>query len=150
MDKKQRAKQAHSLVEKKYRENLNTKLQLLHTTIQNAQYGPNRFNDAGSIESDLELLEDEYGTEDIKPRIMRASTNDPSATGPSKFKKSEVLDDAMNYINQTEVEMRHMEAELMRITERANALERALEKRGKCEDCGLLKRMVSLGVQGGG
>lgn len=148
MDKKQRAKQAHSLVEKKYRENLNTKLSLLHATLQNAQHGANRYNDAFSNDSDLELLDDEYADEDMKPRIIKRT--DTGATGDSKFKKSEVLDDAMNYVNQTEVEMRHMETELIRLTERTKALEKALEQRGKCEDCSLLKRMVTLGVQSAG
>ena len=147
VEKKQRAKQAHSLVEKKYRENLNTKLQTLHTTLQATQYGPNRFSDALSNDSDIEICDDDY-TEDIKPRL--AKSNNDIAAGGSKFRKSEVLDDAMNYVNQTEVEMRHMEAELIRLTEKTDALEKALAKRGKCEDCSVLKRMVDLQVQAAG
>ncbi|RMZ79762.1 hypothetical protein DV738_g3160, partial [Chaetothyriales sp. CBS 135597] len=45
VDSKSRAKQAHSLVEKKYRENLNAKLLQLHDTLRMAQYGPKRHRD---------------------------------------------------------------------------------------------------------
>ena len=135
MDKKQRAKQAHSLVEKKYRENLNTKLSLLYTTLQNAQYGPRRYADA---DSDLEL-DDEFDANVDGPPMPKKVVN----TGPApKFRKSEVLDDAMAYVNQTEVEMRHMEHELLRMNERVKALEKLV----KCEDCSLLKRMVHMQV----
>jgi len=135
LDKKQRAKQAHSLVEKKYRENLNTKLSLLHTTLQNAAYGPRRYNEA---DSDIDL-EDDYDGGDAPAMIKK----DFTAGGPApKFRKSEVLDDAMNYVNQTEVEMRHMETEILRLSDRVKALEKLV----KCEDCSLLKRMVQMQV----
>jgi len=49
----------------------------------------------------------------------------------------------MNYVNQTEVEMRHMENEIHRLGERV----RVLEKLVRCEDCSLLKQMVGLQVQ---
>jgi len=49
----------------------------------------------------------------------------------------------MNYVNQTEVEMRHMENEIQRLGERV----RVLEKLVRCEDCSLLKQMVNMQVQ---
>lgn len=142
MDKKQRAKQAHSLVEKKYRENLNTKLSTLYTTLQNAQYGPRRsFNN--DADSDVELPDNEDGDDyDGADQATSSKRRDLGAQPPSKFRKSEVLDDAMAYVNQTEVEMRHMENELQRLNDRV----RALEKLVKCEDCSLLKRLVHMQV----
>lgn len=102
---KQRAKAAHSLVEKKYRENLNTQLAILYTTIKNAYYGPRR---ARAVQPEFELDAEE----------------DPcSRSANAKFRKSEVLSDAMNYVNQTEVEMRHMENEIQRLSERVRMLE---------------------------
>lgn len=135
LDKKQRAKQAHSLVEKKYRENLNTKLSLLYTTLQNAQYGPRRYADA---DSDVDLDDEFDANPDGLPLPKKCNNSGP----PPKFRKSEVLDDAMAYVNQTEVEMRHMEHELLRMNERVKALEKLV----KCEDCSLLKRMVHMQV----
>ncbi|KAL2430827.1 hypothetical protein ABEF95_013749 [Exophiala dermatitidis] len=118
-DAKQRAKQAHSLVEKKYRENLNAKIAQLHNTLQSSHYGPKTGEEG---ESD------------------GASANIIPA---SKVRKSDVLTEAMNYVNQTEVEMRHMENEIQRLSERV----RVLEKLVRCEDCSLLKQMVNLQVQ---
>lgn len=116
-DAKQRAKQAHSLVERKYRENLNAKIAQLHNTLQATHYGPKN---------------GEEGDSDV-----------PSAVPASKVRKSDVLTEAMNYVNQTEVEMRHMDNEIQRLSDRV----RALEKLVRCEDCSLLKQMVHLQVQ---
>ncbi|EXJ82075.1 hypothetical protein A1O1_08144 [Capronia coronata CBS 617.96] len=117
-DAKQRAKQAHSLVEKKYRENLNAKIAQLHITLQSSHYGPKT---------------GEEGESDTPVSIVQAS----------KVRKSDVLTEAMNYVNQTEVEMRHMENEINRLSERV----RVLEKLVRCEDCSLLKQMVNMQVQ---
>lgn len=117
-DAKQRAKQAHSLVERKYRENLNAKITQLHSTLQNSRYGP-RINEEACFPCE-----------------------DPSLPA-SKVRKSDVLGEAMNYINQTEVEMRHMETEILRLSERA----RVLEKLVRSEDCSLLEQMASVQVQ---
>jgi len=118
-DAKQRAKQAHSLVERKYRENLNAKIAQLHTTLQSSHYGPQLEDDGDS------------------------DTPAQSAVPASKVRKSDVLTEAMNYVNQTEVEMRHMENEIQRLGERV----RVLEKLVRCEDCSLLKQMVNMQVQ---
>jgi hypothetical protein len=119
-DAKQRAKQAHSLVERKYRENLNAKITQLHSTLQNSHYGP-RVGEDGEREDVV--------------------SNNGLPGG--KVRKSDVLTEAMNYVNQTEVEMRHMENEIHRLSERV----RVLEKLVRCEDCSLLKQMVNLQVQ---
>ncbi|KAK5279177.1 hypothetical protein LTR40_008168 [Exophiala xenobiotica] len=116
-DAKQRAKQAHSLVERKYRENLNAKIAQLHNTLESSHYGPRANEDD---ESDA-----------------------PSVVPANKVRKSDVLTEAMNYVNQTEVEMRHMENEIQRLADRV----RVLEKLVRCEDCSLLKQMVNMQVQ---
>jgi energy-coupling factor transporter ATP-binding protein EcfA2 len=147
LDKKQRAKAAHSLVEKKYRENLNAKLLTLHNTLQNTQYGPRRLTvEATPAADDQDLDLDEEGSYDHNSNdqsaLQHLSTllREPS----SKFRKSEVLDDAMAYVNQTEVEMRHMEAELQRMGERMKLLEKLV----KCDDCSLTKGLVGMQVAG--
>jgi hypothetical protein len=121
LDAKQRAKQAHSLVERKYRENLNAKISLLHNTLKNSQYGPRITNSQDG----------EYEREDAV-----------TYGGSGKVRKSDVLTEAMNYVNQTEVEMRHMENEISRLSDRV----RVLEKLVRCDDCSLLKRVVGLQV----
>lgn len=107
-------------MERKYRENLNAKIGQLHTTLQSSHYGP-RAGDEGDS--------DGAGAQ--------------SAIPASKVRKSDVLSEAMNYVNQTEVEMRHMENEIQRLSERV----RVLEKLVRCEDCSLLKQMVNMQVQ---
>ena len=131
-DAKQRAKQAHSLVERKYRENLNAKIVQLHRTLQNSYYGP-QFRDR-----DEEFMEQNAGNANSNSNSAR-----DSGLPASKARKSDVLTDAMNYVNQTEVEMRHMENEIYRLNERV----RVLEKLVRCEDCSLLKQMVGLQVE---
>lgn len=137
---KQRAKAAHSLVEKKYRENLNTKLISLNTTLQNAHYGPKRFE---QDDSDLEFDADVDRMPGTMANPSYSQTTAAAARAAAKFRKSDVLSDAMDYVNQTEVEMRHMENEIRRLNERV----RTLGKLVRCEDCSLLKGIVGMQVQ---
>lgn len=60
-----------------------------------------------------------------------------------KVRKSDVMTDAMNYVHQSEVEIRHMTDEVSRLSDRVIALEKLV----KCEDCTLLKQMVRLQLQ---
>ncbi|RMZ90845.1 hypothetical protein DV736_g1932, partial [Chaetothyriales sp. CBS 134916] len=113
-DAKSRAKQAHSLVEKKYRENLNAKLLQLHDTLRVAQYGPKRYRD----------LENDNDSDEFASNNNSTNTN---ASSNGKFRKGEVLDDALDYVNQTEVEMRHMENEIHRLADLVGILERRLK-----------------------
>jgi len=126
LDPKQRAKAAHSLVERKYRENLNAKIAQLHTTLQSSHYGPRLSNNQ---ENDYD-----QGDDVSVPSI---------SSGGCKARKSEVLTEAMNYVNHTEVEMRHMENEIARLGERV----RLLEKLVRYDDRDVLKGMVGLQVQ---
>jgi len=112
-----RSKQAHSVVERRYRNNLNGKILQLHRTLIAAE-GAAKYNG-------------------IQTELVSVSEN------RSRVRKSDILTDAMNYVHQTEVEMRHMADEI----ENLNARVRSLEKLVNCEDCALLKQMVQMQLQ---
>ncbi|EXJ74079.1 uncharacterized protein A1O5_02373 [Cladophialophora psammophila CBS 110553] len=113
-----RAKQAHSIVERRYRDNLNGKIMQLHRTLS-------------SIGSPT--------------RMAGLSTDEPPSAHDqrTRVRKSDVMTDAVNYVHQSEVSMRHMTDEIKRLADRV----RTLEKLVKCEDCALLKQMVRLQLQ---
>jgi len=113
-----RAKQAHSVVERRYRDNLNGKIMQLHRAL--------------------------VATESTS-RLTGLPNQDffASREHRGKARKSDVMTDAMNYVHQSEVEIRHMSDEIHRLNDRV----RALEKLVKCEDCTLLKQMVRLQLQ---
>jgi len=113
-----RAKQAHSVVERRYRDNLNGKIMQLHGALVATE--------ANSRLTGM-LTQDFYTSRDHR----------------GKVRKSDVMTDAMNYIHQSEVEFRHMTDEIGRLNERVRTLEGLV----KCEDCTLLKQMVRLQLQ---
>jgi hypothetical protein len=113
-----RAKQAHSVVERRYRDNLNGKIMQLHRALS-----------ATGTTSRLTGM---------TPQDFYASREHRG-----KVRKSDVMTDAMNYVHQSEVEMRHMTDEITRLSDRVMALEKLV----KCEDCTLLKQMVRLQLQ---
>jgi len=113
-----RAKQAHSVVERRYRDNLNGKIMQLHRALS-ATGTTSRMNGMSA--------QDFYASREHR----------------GKVRKSDVMTDAMNYVHQSEVEMRHMTDEITRLSERVMALEKLV----KCEDCTLLKQMVRLQLQ---
>jgi hypothetical protein len=110
-----RAKQAHSVVERRYRDNLNEKIMQLHRTLVGAE---------------------------STSRLSGIPTHNmfTSKVHRGKFRKSDVMADAMNYVHQSEVEMRHMSDEITRLNDRL----KSVENLGKCEDLTLLKQMVRL------
>lgn len=108
---KKQANRTHSLVERRYRERLNKKLEELGDSLRQVQ---------------LPLSSEETS------RSSRTTSE-----GHSKRKKSDVLSDAMSYIHTSEVEMRHLTNEVTYLNERV----KLLEKRVKCEDCPIVKQM---------
>ena len=88
---KARPKQAHSVVERKYRNNLNAKMKALQRALQATQFGT-----AGNGKA-------------VDKGLSEA---------PTKFRKSDVLAEALNYVHQTELEMRHMSNEIHSLRER--------------------------------
>ena len=106
-------------MERRYRDNLNTKLEALHCALRATQFGTTA---AGHD---------------------KAAVKDEPSEAPAKFRKSDVLVDALNYVDQTELEMRHMANEIHSLRERVAALEKLV----KCEDCSLLKQFMSMRLQ---
>jgi hypothetical protein len=94
---KQSAKKAHSLAEKRYRENLNAKTAELHRALQGVQMFPERDSD---------------NTSDVK-----------RDRGSSQARKIEVLTGAIDYVHQSQLELRHMTDDINRLTARVKALE---------------------------
>jgi hypothetical protein len=86
-----RAKKAHSAVERRYRENLNGKITELHCTLLATEFSSWLSDDEGA-----KLLN--------RPKEEL-----------SKIRKSDVLVNAMIYIHQSEIEMRHMSEEIRRL-----------------------------------
>lgn len=95
-----KAKRAHSLVERRYREGLNKGLEELEKALSQAQ-SPQAPNESAGV----------------------ASTN----SRHSKKKKSHVLADAMNYIYASEVDMRHLSHEVSYLSERVKLLEKLVK-----------------------
>lgn len=114
--KKSRARQAHSLVERKYRENLNAKIQELHQTLQKVQshHSPVPLRTASLHARGPAVVGDDDA--DIEEDDMLEPT-------PAKVKKSDVLVEAMNYVHATESEMRRKDEEIERLNERVKMME---------------------------
>lgn len=138
---KLRARQAHSLVERKYRDNLNLKISQLHQTLQNTKFGPKSALQSPQKETKLDYFDEETV---MSPDIPNERSSTGSTPTGSKVRKSDVLTEAMSYVNATEVEMSKMTEEIIRL----NARVKSLQKMVRCEDCNLLKGMVTLDVEG--
>jgi len=105
--KKSRARQAHSLVERKYRENLNAKIQELHQTLQRVQSG----------KSGVQCTASHSRTDD------EDGENDDMDRASLRVKKSDVLIEAMNYVHTTELEMRRKDEEIQKLNDRIKLME---------------------------
>jgi hypothetical protein len=86
-----RAKKSHSAVERRYRENLNSKITDLHRTLLATEFS-SWFSDVEDVKL-LDLKKEEW----------------------SKIRKSDVLVNAMTYVHQSEIEMRHMSEEIRQL-----------------------------------
>jgi hypothetical protein len=117
-DAKSVAKKAHSLVERRYRENLNGTIAQLHLALLKTKR-------VASI-----ALQDQDGDLEEQGQAF------------SKVRKSDVMLEAVEYVHQTEVELRHMAEEIVHLTKRV----RQLEKLVKCEDCLLMKQLVNFNM----
>jgi len=107
--KKTRARQAHSLVERKYRENLNAKIQELHQTLQKTHYGKT-CSHTSSRNHTQSPDDDDDDLDDMDSRS-------------SKVKKSDVLIEAMNYVHTTENELRRKDGEIQQLNDRIAMME---------------------------
>lgn len=107
-NKKTRARQAHSLVERKYREGLNNRINQLFELLQQARSSRSggQPQPSGSQEEDAETDDD-----------------DQSRTSSLKVKKSDVLIEAMNYVHATQRELRQKDEEIEQLQERIKMME---------------------------
>ena len=110
--KKTGARQAHSVIERKYRDNLNERIHELHHTLQKAQHStcvtesPRSNSSASSRGSGV----DQDDMDDAKQASPKA-------------KKSDVLVDAINYIQATKLEARCKVEEVQKLNLRIQMME---------------------------
>ncbi|OAP55452.1 hypothetical protein AYL99_10425 [Fonsecaea erecta] len=124
----QEAKAAHSVVERRYRDNLNGKMSQLYYVLREVNSpGPH---------SQLRLSST---TGPTAPAAAAASL--PSFQPPTRVRKSEILNSAIDYIHQSEVEMRHMADEIRHLQDK----ERTIRNLVKCEEWAVLKALMSSG-----
>ncbi|KAK5203149.1 bHLH/Zip transcription factor [Exophiala xenobiotica] len=93
-----KAKHNHSVIERRYRDNLNGKITHLHRTLQ-----------AAEANSRLTGFEGQY--------------SDPGR----RVRKCDIMSTAIHYVHQSEVEIRHMTEEIQRLQERVRGLEKLVK-----------------------
>jgi len=114
--KKRQARQAHSLVERRYRDNLNINFQTLHYTLQKAD----------TVKTATEVLylhsrnssQDDESKQDDTDKVDQAS---------SRLKKSDILIEAMNYIEVTEIGQRRRDKKIQELKSRIKMMETLLK-----------------------
>ena len=112
-----KGRQAHSLVERKYRENLNAKIEELHDALRKVRTGS--------------MVNGTFS----RPAQPFGSAN--------RARKGDILGEALNYIYQSQVDMRHMAEEIGRLK---GELATAEEPPNKCQDCNIRKQVKSLRI----
>ncbi|KIW93636.1 uncharacterized protein Z519_06241 [Cladophialophora bantiana CBS 173.52] len=116
------AKQAHTEIERRYRNNLNAKMWQLHRTLE----GSSRMS-SSSDDSDSPRQSEEQ-------RRRQQQQQQPA-------RKSDILSNALQYINESELEMRHMTDEIFRLKSRLAVLQRMVQ----CdENCAPLKEIIGM------
>ncbi|KIW74377.1 hypothetical protein Z517_12317 [Fonsecaea pedrosoi CBS 271.37] len=118
------AKAAHSVVERRYRDNLNGKMSQLYYVLREVNSpGPH---------SRLSSTSGSSGTSEVTTPL-------PAFQPPSRVRKSEILNSAIDYIHQSEVEMRHMADEIKHLQDK----ERTIRNLVKCEEWSVLRALLS-------
>lgn len=136
-NKKTRARQAHSLVERKYRENLNAKIQELHqllhkthlsksTTITNNQHQQDPRRSSSSLHYQNDDIPTDVDPDTYDPDDVSGISNSNSSS--LKVKKSDVLTEAMSYVHSSEAEMARMRDEIRRLNDRIAMMENWMRK----------------------
>ncbi len=103
-------KASHSVIERRYRENLNTRITQLDETL--------------------------YSTRHPNPQGPTLEVNEVSAKAPGKSRKADVLNEAMRYVQHAELESKARMKEIEFLRQRVAALEKLVN----CGDCALLKQ----------
>ena len=110
-----RAKHAHSVVERRYRDNLNGKITQLYSTLLAAE------TRAG-------------------PQFLNWPINQDQL---ARVRKSDIMTKAIQYVHQSEIEIRHITDEIRHLRERVQSLEKLVD----CEDCPMLSNTMALQLQ---
>ncbi|KIX92321.1 uncharacterized protein Z520_11929 [Fonsecaea multimorphosa CBS 102226] len=118
----QEAKAAHSVVERRYRDNLNGKMSQLYYVLREVNSPSPHYSRLSSLSSDN--------------AATAAAVR--SFHPPSRVRKSEILNSAIDYIHQSEVEMRHMADEIKHLQDK----ERTIRNLVKCEEWAVLRTLA--------
>jgi hypothetical protein len=110
------SKTAHSITERKYRENLNLKITQLQQTL---------------------LVTDYFSQED-----SRLSDQAP-APNVAKLRKGDILASTIDYVQQAEIDKRHMREEIKLLRTQIAAMERL----NRCEDYSVMTQLRRLQLQ---
>ncbi|KIW34413.1 uncharacterized protein PV07_01191 [Cladophialophora immunda] len=111
----QKSKDHHSAIERRYRDNLNGKMKQLHRVLLAAETN----------------------------QTSTSPSKTSSSAGPalsSRVRKCDIMSKAVNYIHQSEVEIRHMDDEIKRLQDQVCIFQKLVH----CDDCSMLKGMVEL------
>ena len=134
---KSKAAEAHSLVEKKYRENLNAKLLELHSLLQTTRFDTSMSEDrtpdidcedhgrepaSSSNVNGSSLLQRKRASLDDQAASYRAVDRKNATTDGTTFKKSTVLTRALEYVQNAEFEMMRLNDELIRLSDQVASL----------------------------
>ncbi|KIW19493.1 hypothetical protein PV08_00065 [Exophiala spinifera] len=129
-----KAKYNHSIIERRYRDNLNGKINQLHRTLQ-----------ATEASSPLFMREQQQQQRFDFDGASALALLPPAPTsehlGRKRVRKCDIMTRALEYVHRSETESRHMRDEIQRLQDQVRGLERLI----KCEDCTLLqnvRRMV--------
>lgn len=110
------SKTAHSIIERKYRENLNSKITQLQEALSVADC---------SVQEDSRLPNEALALNGAKPR------------------KGDILTRTIDYIQQAEIDKRHMSEEINLLRSQLTTMKRP----SGCEDCPLVNQLRSLQLQ---
>jgi Helix-loop-helix DNA-binding domain len=110
------SKTAHSIIERKYRENINSKITQLQDTLSVIDY---------FIQEDSRL------------------PNEAPEPNAAKPRKGDILTRAIDYIQQAEIDKRHMSEEVRLLRSRVAAMNRP----NGCNDCSLMHQLRALQLQ---
>jgi len=109
-----KAKAAHIAVERRYRDKLNDNMMQLHRTLIASEFTARVLG------------------EPAEPSDLFSESSD-------KVRKAQIMTNAINYVYQSDVEIRHMSNEIEQLQNRL----RHLEKLVRCEDCSSRKLMAA-------
>ncbi|ETI22272.1 hypothetical protein G647_06345 [Cladophialophora carrionii CBS 160.54] len=119
----QKAKHAHSIIERRYRDNLNGKMMQLHrvllaaeTTESSPMNGANP-DDAAAVAVAF-------------PQSVSLDETKAQAQTVGRVRKSDIMTRAINYIHRSEAQMRHMSGEVARLQDQIRVYQKLVEGEG--------------------